>query len=62
MDNKGWFGDSGILAQGSADQGFEGKHYLQSTPLNKEAFGAIVLTNVESISESFENIGAVVSS
>ena len=30
--------------------------------LHKEAFGAIVQTNVESITENFENIGAVVSS
>ena len=30
--------------------------------LRKEAFGLIVQTNVESITENFENIGAVVSS
>ena len=30
--------------------------------LHKEAFGAIVQTNVESVTENFENIGAVVSS
>ena len=30
--------------------------------LRKEAFGAIVQTNVESITENFENISAVLSS
>ena len=30
--------------------------------LRKEAFGLIVQTNVESITENFDNIGAVVSS
>ena len=30
--------------------------------LHKEAFGALVQTNVESITEIFENIGTVVSS
>ena len=37
-------------------------YYFHSMHLNKEAFGAIVQTNVESITENFENIGADVSS
>ena len=52
----------GIIAQGSADQDFEEIHYFQSMRLYKEAFGAIVQTNVESITENLKNIGAVVSS
>ena len=37
-------------------------HYFQSMRLHKEPFGAIVQINEESITENFENIGAVVSS
>ena len=62
MDNKGWFVDSGIIHKGSADQGFEGIHYFQSMRFHKRAFGAVVQTNVESITENFANIGAVLSS
>ena len=36
-------------------------YYFQSMHLHKETFGAIVQTNVESITENFENIGAGVS-
>ena len=43
------------------DQGFEGIHYSQSLHLHKKAFGTFTQTNVESINENFENIGAVVS-
>ena len=49
MGNRVWFVDSGIIAQGSLDQGFEGIHYFQSMYLHKEAFRAIVQTNVESV-------------
>ena len=37
MGNKIYFLDSGITAQGLADQGFEGIHYFQSMNLHKEA-------------------------
>ena len=43
------------------DQEFEKIHYSQSLHLHKEAFGTFTQTNVESINENFENIGAVVS-
>ena len=59
MGNKDWFVDSGIIGQGSVDQGFEGIHYFQSMCLDRKA---IVQTNKESITENFENTGAVVSS
>ena len=42
MSNKGWFVDSGIIAQGSADQGFEEIYYFQSMRLHNEAFGTTV--------------------
>ena len=58
--NKSWFVDSGIIAQRSADQDFEEILYFQSMRLHKEAFEAIVQTNVESIPENFESIGTVV--
>ena len=57
-----WFDDSVINARGSVDQGFEVIHYFQSSRLHKEAFGAIVRTNVKSLAENFKNIAAVVSS
>ena len=41
MGNKSWFVDSVIIAQRSADQGFEGIHYFHYTRLPKEAFGVI---------------------
>ena len=50
----------GIIAQGSVDQDFEGIHYFQSMRWYKEALGAIIQTNVGSITEKVENIGAVV--
>ena len=53
MDNKGWFVDSGFIAQGSSDQGFEEIHHPQSMWLQKETFGPIVQINVDPI----ENIG-----
>ena len=62
MDNKDWFVDSGIISQGSADQGFEGIHYFQSMRFHKEAFAAIVQTTVESVTENSANIGVIVSS
>ena len=62
MASKDSFVNSGIIAQGLADQGFEGIHYFQSMRSHKKKFGAIVQTNVESITENFEKIGAVVSS
>ena len=62
MDNKDWFVDSGIISQGSADQGFEGIHYFQSMRFHKEALAAIVQANVESVTENSANIGVVVSS
>ena len=62
MRNKDWIVDTGIIAQGSADQGFEGIHYYQFMRLHKEAFEAIIQSNVEPITENFENIGVVASS
>ena len=50
----------GIIAQGPVDQDFEEIYYFQSMRLHKEALGAIVQTNVGSITEKVENIGAVV--
>ena len=52
---------SGIIAQGSADQGFQGIHYFQSMRLHKEGFGAIVQANVQLITENFKSISPVVS-
>ena len=37
-------------------------HYFQFMHLHKEAFGAVVQTNVESITEHFKNLDAAVSS
>ena len=51
----------GIIAQVSADQIFEGIHYFQSMRWHKEAYEKFVQTNVESITKTFENSGAVVS-
>ena len=45
MGNKDWFADSGINAQGSADQGCEGIHYFHSMCLHKEGLGAIAQKN-----------------
>ena len=36
MSNKGWFVDSGIIAQGSSHQYFEEIHYFQSMRWRKE--------------------------
>ena len=59
MGNKGWFVDSGIIAQEYQD--FEETRYFQSMWLHKEAFETTGQTNVESVTENFEKIGAVVS-
>ena len=41
--------DSEIIAPGSGEQGFEGRHYCRSMLLHKEVFAAIVQTKVESL-------------
>ena len=51
-----------MIGQRISDQGFERIHYFQSMRMHTEGFGATVQTNLESITENLENIGAVVSS
>ena len=62
MCYKDWFVDSGIIAQGSSQKDFERIHHFQSMRLHKEAFRAIVQTNVERLTENVKNFDAVVSS
>lgn len=44
-----WCVDSGIIASGSADQAFEGRHYYRSMRVHKECFDALVQFKVEEI-------------
>ena len=37
-----WWVDAGVIAAGSADQAFEGRHYYRSMRLHKECFDALV--------------------
>ena len=48
------FVDSEIIATGSAEQGFKGRHHFRSMRLRKEAFTAIVQTKVESHSKNID--------
>ena len=49
MGYEDWFVDSEIIAPGSGDQSFEGRHYFRSMRLHKEVFAAIVQTKAESL-------------
>ena len=60
MDNKVWFVDSGIIAQRSRGKGFEEIHCFQFMRWHKEAFGAVVEKNIESIIGNFEDNGAAI--
>ena len=42
LDFKSWFIESGVIANGSADQEIEGRHYYRSIRILKESFNALV--------------------
>ena len=56
MGYKDWFVDSEITAPGSAEQGFERRHYFQSMRLHKEAFASIVQRKVQSHTKNIDSL------
>ena len=54
MGYKDWFVDSEIIAPGSAEQGFEGRHYFRSMRLHMEAFAASAQIKVESLIKNID--------
>ena len=54
MEYNNWLLDSEIIAPGSAEQGFERRHYFRSRRLYKEAFAAINQTKLESQTKNIE--------
>ena len=52
---KQWCVDSGIIASGSADQAFEGRHYYRSMRVHKECFDALVQFKVGEITAGHSN-------
>ena len=50
-----WCVDSDIIASGSADQAFEGRHYYRSMRVHKECFDALVQFKVEEITSGHTN-------
>ena len=47
-----WCVDAGIIASGSSDQAFEGRHYYRSMRIHKECFDALVQFKVGIVTES----------
>ena len=54
MGYKDWFVDSEIIAPGSTEKGFEGRHYLRSMRLHMEAFAASAQTKVEPLTKNID--------
>lgn len=44
-----WCVDSGVIADGSADSAFEGRHYFRCMRVNKECFDALVQYRIEQL-------------
>ena len=53
---KQWCVDAGIIASGSADQAFEGRHYYRCMRIHKEVFDALVQFKIEEVTQSHKNI------
>eukprot|EP00112_Aurelia_sp_Birch-Aquarium-sp1_P023401 Seg6964.2 transcript_id=Seg6964.2/GoldUCD/mRNA.D3Y31 product="hypothetical protein" protein_id=Seg6964.2/GoldUCD/D3Y31 len=49
---KQWCVDAGIIASGSADQAFEGRHYYRSMRIHKEVFDALVQFKIAEATQS----------
>ena len=48
-----WCVDSAVIAKGSADQAFEGRHYYRCLRMHKECFDALVQQRIETITKGF---------
>ena len=53
---KEWSIDAGVIAHGSADQAWEGRHYYQCMHVHKECFDALVQYKFEELTSSLANI------
>ena len=53
-----WCVDSGTIADGSADQAFEGRDYFRSMQVHKECFDSLVQYRVEKLTNNLVNIDA----
>ncbi len=53
---KDWFVDAGIIAAGSVDKAFEGKHYYRCMRILKESFDALIQYQAEQLSTNYANI------
>ena len=58
MDMKQLCIGADVIAQGSADQEFEGCHYYRSLCLHRECFDALVQLRIESITNNYNEIDA----
>ena len=53
---KQWSVDAGIIARGSADQAWEGRHYYRCMRVHKECFDALVQYKFEDLTSNLENM------
>ena len=51
-----WYWDSGIIAEGSASQAIEGRHYYRSMRIHKEGFDALSQYRIEEITSCYKDI------
>lgn len=56
MGYKNWFVDAGVIAPGSVDAAFNGKHYYRCMRLLKEAFDALTQFRIETLTENYEKV------
>ena len=53
---KQWSVDAGIIARGSADQAWEGRHYYRRMRVHKECFNTLVQYKFEDLTSNLENM------
>ena len=51
-----WYSDAGIIAEGSAPQAFEGRHYFRSMRIHKEGFDALAQHRIDNMTSNYENL------
>ena len=51
-----WYSDAGIIAEGSAPQAFEGRHYFHSMRIHKEGFDALAQHRIDNMTSNYENL------
>ena len=57
--HKQWCIDAKTIADASADQAFEGKHYFRSMLVHKECFDALVQFRIEKLTNNLEIIDSL---